>query len=124
MQTEDLVDLEPLGVSTVTGYGEIQVAQGTNTFAVSVSGMDEFVTRREWDEVWERYIRPRQEELWYQRGQGPTGRLAPDLKRLREGLLLYATRLTVNTVEEALSVLQRWLSARGDERPDGRRPDQ
>ncbi len=114
MQTEDLVGLEPLGVSTASGCGEIQVVQQSNTFAVAVSGIDEFVTRKEWDEVWERYVRPRQEELWYQRGQGPTGRLAPDLKRLREGLPLYAVRLTVSTVEEALSVLQRDGSRLGE----------
>ena len=79
-----------------------------------MAGIDEFVTRKEWDGVWEGYVRPRQDELWYQRGQGPTGRLAPDLKRLREGLPLYETRLTVSTVEDALSVLQRDGSPLGE----------
>ena len=105
-ESEDLRGLEPLSVSTIDGPGEVQVEQSTHTLAMTVAGIDEYTTKREWGDIWDKYIRPHQDERWYQRGQGPTGRLAPGLKRLSEGLPLYVEWLKGRTVEAALIPVQ------------------
>ena len=58
-------------------------------FSVTVRGLDEFVTKADWDRLWERIVRRRQDDLWAQKGMRPRGRRTGGIERLREGIPLY-----------------------------------
>ena len=82
-------------------------------FSLTLYGLDDFVTQEEWDRIWEKVVKPRQQDLSSQRGRvasqrRPQGRNAVDLNRLKNGVSLY--RKTVQgerriSVEKALSQL-------------------
>ncbi len=61
----------------------------TSVFTVSVKWIDEFMTKSDWNNIWERYIRPRQENLWERRGMKPQGRRTVNIERLQSALPLY-----------------------------------
>ena len=63
-------------------------------FSLTLSGLDDFVTKEEWDRIWEKVIKPKQQALSHQRGRvasqrRPQGRNAVDLNRLKGGVALY-----------------------------------
>jgi hypothetical protein len=58
------------------------VAAGYDSFTVALAGLDEFISTADWQTIWRRYIRPRQEMYLEQRGAFPRGRFGVDLRRL------------------------------------------
>jgi hypothetical protein len=59
------------------------------TFTVTVGGLDEYVGRDDWMEIWDCEVQPRQELLWRHRGGAPSGKHGPDLERLHRGIPVY-----------------------------------
>lgn len=77
-----------------------------DSFGLAVAGLDEFVTRADWDAIWDHLVRPRQQLLRQLAGRQPQGRLGHDLTRLVQGMPLYReVVLHGGTVEGALSRL-------------------
>lgn len=81
-----LKDIEPL---------DVKISQ-TNTprttwaaFAINIKNVDEYTRKEDWDRIWERMIKPRQEKLWELRGAKPQGRRSHDMRRLKDYLPLY-----------------------------------
>ncbi|HZA24892.1 MAG TPA: hypothetical protein VFA32_20230, partial [Dehalococcoidia bacterium] len=62
-------------------------------YSVTIWGLDEFVTKEDWELIWEKCVSIRQEELWEQRGMKPQGHRTKDLERLKRGLPLYRDRV-------------------------------
>lgn len=54
----------PLDVTVACAEG-----RDPEAFSVTIESVDEFVTKAQWDEVWDRVIAPRQDWLWEQRGE-------------------------------------------------------
>ena len=78
--------LEPFPVEVV--YGD-NIRGDPDVFTVSVKWIDEFMTKADWNNVWEHYIKPRQENLWERRGMKPQGRRTVNIERLQSALPLY-----------------------------------
>jgi hypothetical protein len=83
---EFLKDIEPF---------DVKISQ-TNTpltawaaFAIIIKNVDEYTRKEDWDRIWERMIKPRQEKLWELRGTKPQGRRSHDIRRLQDYLPLY-----------------------------------
>jgi hypothetical protein len=81
-------------------------------FSLTLYGLDDFVTKGEWDRIWEKVIKPKQQALSRQRGRvssqrRPQGRNAVDLNRLKSGVVLYRKMVQGKriSVEKALSQL-------------------
>ena len=70
---------------------------GHDRFTVCLKGVDEFITKKDWDHVWMDYVRPRQQHLWTQRGMDPQGRRTVDIGRLKRALPLYR-EMVVNNI--------------------------
>jgi hypothetical protein len=83
--------LEFLGVSVTNGP---TFANRPRSFDIQISGIDEFVNKQDWDAIFDRHVQPTQKDLWENRGQGPQGKAAPDIKRLFEYLPLYKKMVT------------------------------
>jgi len=81
-----VTDLEPLTVEIV--YAVKPAVPGT--FTISVSGIDEYIRKGDWDRIWQRHIVPRQDRLWQEQGQKPQGRRGIDLAALQQYLPLYS----------------------------------
>jgi hypothetical protein len=99
-----LTKLDPFSADVV--YEDIGGGD-PDAFMVSVRGIDEFMTRADWNNIWERYIRPRQENLWERRGMKPQGRRTVNIERLQSALPLYRDMVQQswtmkNVFEEAL----------------------
>lgn len=60
-----------------------------SSFGVAVGGLDEFVTRQDWDAIWAEVVQPRQEFLRRFAGQQPQGRHGHDVARMRRWTPLY-----------------------------------
>lgn len=58
-------------------------------FAISVKSLDEFTTEEDWLRIWQRYIKPYQEQLMSQRGKIPHGKRTATVDRLVKALPLY-----------------------------------
>lgn len=58
-------------------------------FAISVKSLDEFITEEDWLRIWQRYIKPYQEQLMSQRGKIPHGKRTATVDRLVKALPLY-----------------------------------
>ena len=110
--TEDpdwVTGLKPLSVSITHGYAP---SGDPEAFTVSIGGIDEFITREDWDHVWTYYIRPRQEYLWERRGMKPQGRRGVDISRLQKALPLYRMMLEKGW---SLARLLGWFGTESDE---------
>jgi hypothetical protein len=74
--------------------------------SITIWGLDEYVKKEDWDQIWEQDVEPRQEGLWEERGMKPQGRRTADLERLRDGVPLYRIRMEKKiSVEKAISEL-------------------
>jgi len=71
-------------------------------FTVSIKGVDEFMTREDWERIWVKNIKPGQEHLWEQRGMKPQGRRAGDIGRLRTALPLYCEMIRTGLTVQSL----------------------
>lgn len=98
-----ILTLDP---SWITGLQavEVDVAHGEidadpAAFTVAVKGIDEFMTKADWDRVWNLYVKPRQESIWKQRGMCPQGRRTKDIVRLKKALPLYR-KIVLEALEE------------------------
>jgi len=58
-------------------------------FTVVINNLDEFVSKKDWNRVWDRMIKPRQSRIWETRGTKPQGRRSVDISRLNEALPWY-----------------------------------
>lgn len=83
--------LEFLGVSVTNGP---TFGNRPRSFDITVSGIDEFVNKQDWDAIFDRHVEPRLDDFWENRGQGPQGRAGPDIERLSEFLPMYETMVT------------------------------
>lgn len=83
-----------------------QITEAYESFAVSIGGLDEFITKDDWNTLWTHLIRPRQESLLSQRGGQPQGRRTVDIGRLQSAMPLYR-KMVLNDLrlEEAMSSL-------------------
>lgn len=63
-------------------------------FTIAMKGIDEFITKEDWDRVWTNYVKPRQKFLWERRGMNPQGRRTVDINRLKKALPLYQKMIT------------------------------
>ncbi len=61
----------------------------TTAVGITVEGIDEFITGKDWQRLWERYIKPIQEKALRERAMKPQGRRSVDLERLKKFLPLY-----------------------------------
>ena len=76
-------------------------------FTLSLSGLDEFITKGDWEKLWESQVQPRQDLLWSSRGLRPQGRMTPDIERLRGAIPLYRlVTLEGLSAEQALGTLE------------------
>jgi hypothetical protein len=81
----------------ITGLDPIQIGishgddphSDPEAFTISLKGLDEFITKDDWDRIWTKHVRPLQENMWEQRGMQPQGRRTVELRRLQEALPLY-----------------------------------
>ena len=85
-------------------YPEVAVTydksnEDPGAFNLEVKGIDEYLPTEELERILAQHVRPRQAELWAQRGMKPQGRYGPDLARLRRAMPLYH-----NLVEEERSL--------------------
>ena len=103
--TEDvswISNLDPLSVGIRYG-GDLQTNPADLT--VSVFGVDEFLTKKDWDHVWNTYVVPQQEFLFAQRGMSPQGRKTKDTARLARILPLYRQMMTKGlSIKDALGI--------------------
>ena len=53
---------------------------------ITVSGIDEYWSKDDWESIWQRIIRPHQDQLRKMRGQGPMGRRMDAIARLEKSL--------------------------------------
>ena len=83
---EWIKDIELLSVSTSYSYYRLYE---TNTNSITVEGIDEFITSKDWQRLWEQCIKPIQEKAFRERAMKPQGRKAVDPARLKEYLPLY-----------------------------------
>ena len=83
-------------------------------YSVTVSGLDEYVTRKDWNRIWDIAVVPRQQLSWTLRGMSPHGQRAPSIDALRKVLPVYWLVKRRLSVEEALSK----LSEAGEETMD------
>jgi hypothetical protein len=67
---------------------------GVQALHISIEGIDEFVTKEDWELLWKRHLKPYQQRLWRDRGAAPSGRRAVDVSRLRELMPLYRLMVT------------------------------
>jgi len=81
-----LAGLDPVRVDVAYGGGP---SGDPSAFTVAVWGIDEFVTRDDWERIWKQYVEPRQHTLWKRRGTLPQGRRALGVERLRGAMPLY-----------------------------------
>lgn len=73
-------------------------------FSITIWGLDESVTKKDWELIWKKCVAPRQESLLQQSGKKPKGRRTKDLERLKVGLPLYRFRMEQQiTIKKALS---------------------
>ncbi len=79
-------DIELFSVSTSHSYYR---SYKTNAIGITVEGIDEFITFKDWQRLWERYIKRIQEKAFRERAMKPHGRKTVDLERLKEYLPLY-----------------------------------
>ena len=102
-----ITGLEPVQ-ATIRSDGE---AHGDpEAFTVVVEGLDEYVTKADWDRVWRDRVKPVQDSLWEGRGMRPQGKRSVGLKRLERSISAYG-----EMVRDGLSE-QRMIT-----RSDGRR---
>lgn len=59
------------------------------SFELKVGGIDEFVTKKDFEWIWTNVIRPRQERLLRERGAEPRGSFGPKLAKLQAALPVY-----------------------------------
>ncbi len=90
-----ITDLPAVEVDVTYGESDTDPA----AFTVTVKGIDEFMTKADWDRVWNHYIRGRQDSIWQQRGMRPQGRRTVDVVRLKKALPLYR-RIVLENVQE------------------------
>lgn len=108
--TEDITNIEPYDVQLSARNEAFRNSIGENFFSIAVSGLDEFTTKSEWGGLWDRYVKPLKDRYLEQRGQGPSGKQAPDLERLQNSIPLYEEYLRANSIEDVLT----GLAKRGD----------
>lgn len=89
---EWVTKLETLFLDVTTGND----SPGSGTFNMSIRGIDEFVTKDDWDILWDRYVRPRQVSLREHRGMQPEGSRAVDISRLQKMLPVYRAMVQQN----------------------------
>jgi hypothetical protein len=90
-----ITGLQPVEVDVAYGGSDADPA----VFTVTVKGIDEFMTKVDWDLVWNHYVKPRQNNIWQQRGMSPQGRRSVDIARLIRALPLYR-RIVVQGAQE------------------------
>ena len=90
-----ITGLQPVEVDVAYGESDADPA----AFTVTVKGIDEFMTKADWDRVWSHYVKPRQDSIWQQRGMRPQGRRTVDIVRLKKALLLYR-KIVLEALEE------------------------
>jgi len=83
---EWIKDIELLSVSTSYSYYGLYE---TNANSITVEGIDEFITFKDWQRLWEQYIKRIQEKALRERAMKPQGRKAVDTARLKKYLPLY-----------------------------------
>ena len=76
-------------------YEESPALRDPDAFSLHVLGLDEYVTKKDWDRVWNRYVRPRQELLWKERGSRPRTVRGFSLKDLRQFLPSYGRKVNL-----------------------------
>lgn len=78
------------------------------SFSATIAGIDEYLSKQDWDALWTGYIGPLQERLLKRRGSEPQGRYRVDLERLRKGMPIYReVVLTGCTPGAALEALEK-----------------
>ena len=82
-----ITELEPLHVDIIHSDPASSSAD-PESFTVSLKGIDEYVTREDWERVWTDFVHPWQEHIWSKRGGTAKGRRR-DVRRLREFLPVY-----------------------------------
>ena len=111
-----------LNVSRITGLEHIPInvklkidpSGATDWFSVTISGLDEYTTREDWERLWLKYVVPEQERLWDLRGMKPHGKRGVDLPRLRRVVPLYRKMVTLGLeLKEAL--VKDWSQVPGAE---------
>jgi hypothetical protein len=90
-----ITGLQPVDVEVAYGESDSDPA----AFTITVKGIDEFITKDDWDLIWSRYVKPRQDSSWQQRGMRPQGRRTVDIERLKKVLPLYR-RIVLEDLEE------------------------
>ena len=90
-----ITGLQPIEVVAAHGESDADPA----AFFVTVKGIDEFMTKADWERVWSHYIKPRQDSIWQQRGMRPQGRRTLDIERLKKMFPLYR-RIVLEGVQE------------------------
>jgi hypothetical protein len=88
-----ITDMEWMPVSVT--YEESSALRDPDAFSLHIFGLDEFVTKEDWDRVWNRYVRPRQELLWEERGSRPRTVRGFSLKVLRQFLPSYGRKVNL-----------------------------
>ena len=94
-------------VSTLVQMGAVSSTGATQTFpeahSVTVAGLDEYVTKSDWDDIYRIYVQPLQESMLRKRGNDPQGRLGPDLPALKQTMPIYR-RIVIDriSISEAL----------------------
>ncbi len=87
-------DIELLSVSR--SYSHYRPYE-TSAVGITLEGIDEFITVEDWQGLWERYIKPVQEDAWREKAMKPQGRRAVDPERLKKFLPLYRRTIRSQT---------------------------
>lgn len=90
-----ITDLQPIEVVVAHSESDADPV----AFTVTVKGIDELITKADWERIWSHYIKPRQDGIWRQRGMRPQGRRTVDIERLKKMLPLYR-RIVLEGVRE------------------------
>jgi hypothetical protein len=85
--------LEPLHID----INHDDSSEDPEAFNITVRNVDEFITKDDWDRVWNNYVKPRQNILWEKRGMRPKGRRTRDILRLKESLPFYQKMVETNS---------------------------
>lgn len=72
---------------------ESHVSVAVDGFALTIGGLDEFITREDWKRVYDYWIAPRQAHLKDLSGSRPQGRDRPDIQVLIEALPMYRRKV-------------------------------
>lgn len=66
----------------------------TGAFTICIKGLDEYISKEDWDDIWEKHVEIHKQILWSQRGGNPSGRRTVDISRLQKVVPYYQKMIT------------------------------